>query len=89
MVRSAIDNTVLRAGTSKRTGGEQRLPGLHRGVVVDVDGAGRVYFTLPRVTGSQVLGPYPALVTGLVAEQRVLVGSIDGRIDDLVVLNIL
>ena len=85
---SAMREAVLRAGTTKAVGGEKRLQGLHRGEIVNVAGA-HAYFILPRITGTQVHGPYASLVTGLAAGDRVLVGAIDGRIDDLIVMHIL
>lgn len=87
-MRNAIDSTVLRSGTAKRPTGERRLQGLHRGEVKDVQ-SGSAYFILPRITGSQVHGPYPVLPVGVVAGDRVLVGAIDGRMDDLIVMHIL
>lgn len=84
----ALDSTVLRSGTAKRSSGEQRLPGLHRGEVVSL-GNGRAYFMLPRVTGTQVHGPYPYIPAGLQPGSKVLVGAIDGRMDDLIIMHIL
>lgn len=85
---SALNSTVLRSGSAKRSSGEQRLSGLHRGEVVNLNG-GLSYFILPRITGTQVHGPYPYLPAGLEVGSKVLVGAIDGRMDDLIILHLL
>lgn len=85
---SALNKAVLQSGTNRKPSGNDRLSGLHRGEVANLAG-GRAWFTLPRVTGAQVHGPYPVLPAGVAIGDRVLVGAIDGRIDDLIVMHVL
>lgn len=84
---SAIYDAVS-GNSPRRAGGQDTVPALWRGTVVEVTGAG-FWCTVPHLAGVHPLGPMPSAVQGVQVGSRVIVAAIEGRKDDLLILTAL
>lgn len=83
---SALHEMVTKSKRATRQdNGQDRLPALWRGIVHEAGTAG-VWCLIPHLTGTDPVGPLPSVVSGLVPGDRVVLGAIEGRADDLLVL---
>jgi len=62
-------------------------PALWRGEVVEVLATGLVWVMIPRMAGTDPVGPINATPPGLVPGDRVIVGAVGGDVNDLFVLS--
>ncbi|ASR78053.1 minor tail protein [Arthrobacter phage Timinator] len=85
MARGAISRTVRTTSGS----GAERTSELWRGYVAEVYSDGSVNLVVPKLGGDEPIGRYPSLVDNLAIGANVIVGAIQGRVDDLVVLSAL
>lgn len=67
------------------------LPGVMRGTVSAVQSDGRLWVTVPRISGSDSVGPLPTVVfpRPAVVGDGVLVQAVEGRREDLIVTALL
>lgn len=72
--------------TTSSTGGAL-VSELWRGYVVEVFSDNTAQVVVPRLAGDDPIGRIPSLVPDLAVDARVIVGAIEGRIEDLVVLS--
>lgn len=65
------------------------LPGVVRGRITQSGAvAGSYKVTVPRIHGADELGPFEAVAScgALVAGDRVVLGAVEGRVDDFIIL---
>lgn len=59
---------------------------LWRGEVVEVLSSGLVWVLIPRMGGTDPIGPINAVPAGLMPGDKVLVGAVGGDVNDLIVM---
>ncbi|ASR80576.1 minor tail protein [Arthrobacter phage Jordan] len=82
-MRGAVARTVRSTSTT----GAGRIESLYRGTVSEVFSDGTVQLIVPKLGGDSPIGRTPSLVRNLAIGASVIVGGVEGRIDDLVVLS--
>ncbi|ALF01232.1 hypothetical protein FDH47_gp21 [Arthrobacter phage Brent] len=81
-----MSRATVRQGRSTSPSGTGRTSELWRGYVSEVYSDETVQLVVPRLGGDAPIGRYPALVRNLMIGANVVVGAVEGRVDDLVVL---
>ncbi|ASR80652.1 minor tail protein [Arthrobacter phage Piccoletto] len=82
-----MSRATVRAGRSTSPSGTGRTSELWRGYVTEVYSDETVQLVVPRLGGDKPIGRYPALVRNLTIGANVIVGAVEGRVEDLVVLS--
>jgi hypothetical protein len=80
-------SAIKRSVRSTSSSGAEGVSELWRGYVVEVFEDGTASVVVPRLSGDDPVGRIPSLVRNLAIDARVIVGAIEGRIEDLVVMS--
>lgn len=82
---SEISRALTASQRKPSGGGRGVIPSLWRGEIVEVYADGRVSIVVPTLLGDQTITT-TALYTDPARGHRVIVGAIEGRTDDLIVI---
>ncbi|WP_427017879.1 hypothetical protein ACQCSX_04490 [Pseudarthrobacter sp. P1] len=76
---------MMRSSNRTPQGGSNQVPALWRGTVTLVQD-GRAWVLIPRLLGNAEAGPLPCVGPAPSVGASVIIGAIEGRLDDLIVL---
>lgn len=83
----AIGNAVGSGQRRRQPAAGGGMPSLWRAVVAEVHSNGSVFVTVPRMAGQEPVGPMPAIPSGLIPGEAVIVGAVAEDRNDLIVLS--